>query len=69
MSIASIMYELDVCILPMDQLPELVKVALSTVCKSGRSLSWKVQENSKGVLIQLVWKAEPESGSAGGNTT
>ena len=43
----------------MDQLPEL---------KTGRSLSWKVQENSEGLLIQLVWKAEPESGPASGNT-
>ena len=53
----------------MDQLPELVKEALSTACKSCRPLSWKLQENSKGALIQLVWKAKPESGSAGGNTT
>ena len=37
-----------------------LKTALSTVCKSGRSLFWKVQENNKGILIQLVWKAEPE---------
>ena len=53
----------------MDQLPELVKTALSSACKSGRSLSWKVQENSKGMLIQLVWKAEPVNGPTGGNTT
>jgi hypothetical protein len=45
----------------MDYLPELVKAALSTACQSGRSLSWKVQENNKGILIQLVWKAEPDS--------
>ena len=49
------------------------KNTLSTTCnnyKSGRSLSWKVQENNKGTLIQLVWKAEPESGPVGtGKTT
>ena len=51
----------------MDQLPELVKAALSSAYQSGRSLSWKVQENNKGILIQLVWKAEPVSCPAGGN--
>ena len=51
----------------MDQIPELVKAALSSACQSGRSLSWKVQENNKGILIQLVWKAEPVSCPAGGN--
>ena len=53
----------------MDQLPEMVKTALSTACKSGRSLSWKMQENSKRILIQLVCKAEPVNGSTGGKTT
>ena len=53
----------------LDQLPEVVMTALSTTCKSGRSLSWKVQENNKGILIQLVWKAEPVSGPTRGNTT
>ena len=53
----------------IDQFPELVKTALSSACKSGRSLSWKVQENSKGMLIQLVWKAEPVNGPTSGNTT
>ena len=28
-----------------------LKTALSTACNSGRSLSWKVQENNKGILI------------------
>jgi hypothetical protein len=46
----------------------VVKAALSTACQSGRSLSWKVQENSKGLHIQLVWKAEPDSYPTGGNT-
>ena len=52
----------------MDQLPELVKCALSA-CNSGKSLSWKVQENKQEILIQLVWKSEPERCSASGSTT
>ena len=42
----------------MDQLPDLVKSALSAACKSGKSLSWKIQENRKGTLVQLVWKEQ-----------
>ena len=53
----------------MDQLPELVKCALFSACNSGKSLSWKVQENKQGILIQLVWKSEPERCSASGSTT
>ena len=30
----------------MDQLPELVKSALSAACNSGKSFSWKVQRDS-----------------------
>ena len=40
----------------MDGLPDVVRVALLTTHASGRTLSWKVQENAKGTLIQLVWK-------------
>ena len=29
---------------------------LQNACKSGRTLSWKLEENTKGTLIQLVWK-------------
>ena len=41
----------------LDKLPELVKSALVFACNSGKSLSWKVQENDKGILVQLVWKS------------
>ena len=37
----------------MDALPAVVRVALQNACDSGRTLSWKVQENAKGTLIQL----------------
>ena len=40
----------------LDQLPELVKSALAEACKSGKSLSWKIQESNRWCLIQLVWK-------------
>ena len=53
----------------MDQLPELVKSAVSSACSSGKSLSWKVQEGKKGLLIQLVWKTEPVGHSVSGKTT
>ena len=53
----------------MDQLPELVKSAISSACSSGKSLSWKVQECKKGLLIQLVWKTEPVGHSVSGKTT
>ena len=38
--------------------PELVKKAITSACKSGRKLSWKIQENDRGTLVQLVWKPE-----------
>ena len=44
----------------MDELPEVVRIALQNASKSGRALSWKVQENTKGTLIQLVWKHPQE---------
>jgi hypothetical protein len=56
----------------MDQLPELAKVAISTACSSGKSFSWKFQENGGRIVIQLMWKAEPECiiiDSAGRKTT
>ena len=64
----------DLCTRPanlfsMDQLPELVKSAISSACSSGKSLSWKVQEGKKGLLIQLVWKTEPVGHSVSGKTT
>ena len=54
----------------MDQLPELAKVAISTACSSGKSFSWKFQENSGRIVIQLMWKADPECvDSVSGKTT
>ena len=49
--------DIDVC---MDELPEVVRIALQNASKSGRALSWKVQENTKVILIQLVWKHPQE---------
>ena len=40
-------------------LPELVKKAITSACESGRKLSWKIQENDRETLVQLVWKPEP----------
>ena len=51
------------------QLPELVRSALCSACNSGKHLSWRVQENEKGVLIQLVWKAQKERSSVSGMAT
>ena len=39
------------------ELPDLVAKAVISACNSGRKLSWKIQENEKRTLIQLVWKA------------
>ena len=44
----------------MDELPEVVRIALQKSSKSGRALSWNVQENTKGILIQLIWKHPQE---------
>ena len=44
----------------MGELPEVVRIALQNASKSGRALSWKVQENKKGILSQLVWKQPQE---------
>ena len=40
----------------MEHLPEVVKAAITAAFNSGRTLSWKVQEDGRGTLIQLVWK-------------
>lgn len=52
----------------MDQLPELVKSALSAACQSGKSLLLKIQESAKDTPIQLVWKYLPECPSASGTS-
>ena len=40
------------------ELPELVQAAISSALASNKHLSWKIQENAKGTLIQLVWKSD-----------
>jgi len=40
----------------MMKLPELVRQASESAGSSGRALLWKIQWNTKGTLIQLVWK-------------
>ena len=40
----------------MDQLPDLVVAAIKAGLASTKTLSWKVQEGEKGLLVQLRWK-------------
>ena len=40
----------------LPELPELLATAIASAVTSGRRLSWKIQENQRGTLIQLVWK-------------
>ncbi len=42
-------------------LPEPVAVCIQTALKSGRKLSWKLQESARSTLVQLVWKADVPS--------
>ena len=44
----------------MDELPEIVRIALQNACKSGKAHSWKLQKNTKRTLIQMVWKHPQE---------
>ena len=39
------------------KLPQVLCFAIKAALSFGRKLSWKVQENSSGMLIQLVWKS------------
>ena len=39
-------------------LPDFISAAVASAFVSGRKLSWKVQESTKCMLIQLVWKPE-----------
>ena len=34
---------------------------IESTLASGRQLSWKVQENNVGTLVQLVWKSSKSS--------
>ena len=43
------------------KLPELVVMAIENAFQSNRNLSWKIQENKRGLLIQLVWKPATQS--------
>ena len=38
------------------ELLELVAKAITSAVSSGRKLSWKIQDNQRGTLVQLVWK-------------
>ena len=40
----------------MHQLPDLVAAAVKTGLASTKTLSWKVQEGEKALLLQLRWK-------------
>ena len=40
------------------ELPELVQAGISSALASNKHLSWKIRENAKGTLIQLVWKSD-----------
>ena len=39
-------------------LPEPVAVCIQAALKSGRKLSWKLQESERGTFVQLVWKSD-----------
>ncbi len=39
------------------ELPELVAKAIACA-SSGRKLSWKIQDNQLGTLVQLIWKSK-----------
>jgi hypothetical protein len=39
-----------------EKLPGIVVLAIEPALASDRQLSWKVQEKSAGMLVQLVWK-------------
>ena len=39
-------------------LPQPVAVCIQIALKSGRKLSWKLQESARGTLVQLVWKSD-----------
>ena len=54
------------CYVEMD-LPKLVVLAIESAFASGRQLSWIVQENSVGMLVQLVWKSSESRNLVGSN--
>ena len=47
------------------ELPELVQAAISSALALNKHLSWKIQENAKGTLIQLVWKSDSVGNNSG----
>ena len=50
-----------------EKLPKIVALAIESALASGRQLSWKVQENKVGMMIQLVWKSSEFSSVVGSN--
>ena len=43
-------------------LPEVLAVCINSAINSGRTLSWKIQENPKGTSVQLFWRASNRDG-------
>ena len=50
-----------------EKLPKVVVLAIESALASGRRLSWKVQENNVGMLVQLVWKSSESRNLVGSN--
>ena len=50
-----------------EKLPKVVLLAIESALASGRQLSWKVQENNVGMLVQLVWKSSDSRKLVGSN--
>lgn len=50
-----------------EKLPKVVLLAIESALASGRQLSWKVQENNVGMLVQLVWKSSESRNLVGSN--
>ena len=50
-----------------EKLPQIVVLAIESALASGRQLSWKVQENNVGMLVQLVWKSSESRNLVGSN--
>ena len=50
-----------------EKLLKVVLLAIESALASGRQLSWKVQENNVGMLVQLVWKSSESRNLVGSN--
>ena len=42
-----------------EKLPTCLLDVIKSACDSERKLTWKIQENGRGLLVQLVWRSPP----------